>query len=1049
MNLLKYTLIQCNYWNQMCATIGDTIQFKKCIGNSMFYLSPIKSRWTMARFYCQSIFNGYQNADLLYLDTEEQKQNFKIFISSISGEQLTYQTSSLCCAHIDGGRVIKKSCSWLNSRMETTKLDGDNYRYALEDAMKNQNECSFLKITVTESSSGKFVDFDTTSEPISSQVDYSFVCSYKKPEHCPDIKTTTTTRRPTTKHVSPTWPVITTETMPITMTTPTITTITTINPSTTTDSTNNPEKIHCIAPNGTKGIDYWPPALPGQNSTAKCPSGSDGIAVWYCESDGQFSTSGPIITCTQNWIHETLNSVKNSKSIEDLKARAAELNENITKQDREMKFHGDLNRMVDVVHEIQYKTGEFIDKSKTPTEEQTKSVRSITKTVVRTCSSMLNSDLAWKNGHKDGTVNIAGSMLAYIQYAGITFGCTEAKVDPNVKLNSISPNQNQDLNIFLSAFNMEQEQPIKFSYQGMNFSLSDSIDNGTFVSNDCEHKIGVGAVFDKLSRYLSYNMNNDEIAVNSEIVAFNYNNETKTFQLPDQTYAEMSLMHQQNLKFGANAICVYWDIKKNSWSSDGCWLKMSASSIDKSICVCNHLTSFSVLMDVSGTEEPSQLKNVLTIVCTVASVICLAITIILYSICRELINRRTTILINLSVSLIFVDFLVLFGLDRVENSILCKCISVTLLYWLLTSFSWMLMEGYQLYQMVILVFNNIGHLRLIYMYLIGYGAPLIITVIATIIIQLQDGLTNEYFCWITSTRHPMQILALIIPATIVIIINTVIMYLVVKKVFNMKFGKGSTAFGSKSNSKSTSSIVSSSPNGDYSQRQRNITAIANGSSSGVSSNESSINSTRRLFEKNGTGNSAVKFADDSTIKGKGKKGLRTMSLDKQMSQWISYVKGYMSLIVLMGITWITYVLYIHQYGHFFSYIFIVLNGLQGVFIFLTQFVFDKKTRTAVQKRLCKLVGNDQFRSNVSTNTKNTVSSAYTTSTRTLANSSSNNSDGSDSIHAGARLNHESDPSSSQSSTKSSKTSSNNQNNELTSIFTDNYIKQRKYSLEYF
>lgn len=68
----------------------------------------------------------------------------------------------MCCAHIDGGRVIKKSCSWLNSRMETTKLDGDNYRYALEDAMKNQNECSFLKITVTESSSGKFVDFDTT-----------------------------------------------------------------------------------------------------------------------------------------------------------------------------------------------------------------------------------------------------------------------------------------------------------------------------------------------------------------------------------------------------------------------------------------------------------------------------------------------------------------------------------------------------------------------------------------------------------------------------------------------------------------------------------------------------------------------------------------------------------------------------------------------------------------------------------------------------------------------------------------------------------------------
>lgn len=85
--------------------------------------------------------------------------------------------------------------------------------------------------------------------------------------------------------------------------------------------------------------------------------------------------------------------------------------------------------------------------------------------------------------------------------------------------------------------------------------------------------------------------------------------------------------------------------------------------------MCNHLTSFSVLMDVSGREEPSQVKSILTYVCTSASVVCLIITIVLFTVCRELQNRRTTILINLSVSLIFVDCLVLFGLDQTEYEV--------------------------------------------------------------------------------------------------------------------------------------------------------------------------------------------------------------------------------------------------------------------------------------------------------------------------------------------------------------------------------------------
>lgn len=48
----------------------------------------------------------------------------------------------------------------------------------------------------------------------------------------------------------------------------------------------------------------------------------------------------------------------------------------------------------------------------------------------------------------------------------------------------------------------------------------------------------------------------------------------------------------------------------------------------------------------------------------------------------------------------------------------------------------------------------------------------------------------------------------------------------------------------------------------------------------------------------------------------------------KISSKFSWLKGYISLMVLLGTTWICYVFYIHEFGSVFSYFFIVLNGLQ-------------------------------------------------------------------------------------------------------------------------
>ena len=51
-------------------------------------------------------------------------------------------------------------------------------------------------------------------------------------------------------------------------------------------------------------------------------------------------------------------------------------------------------------------------------------------------------------------------------------------------------------------------------------------------------------------------------------------------------------------------------------------------------------------------------------------------------------------------------------------------------YFFLAAFSWMLLEGVQLYRMVVLVFHT--SLRPAYMMAVGYGAPLAIVIVSAI-----------------------------------------------------------------------------------------------------------------------------------------------------------------------------------------------------------------------------------------------------------------------------------------------------------------------------
>ena len=127
--------------------------------------------------------------------------------------------------------------------------------------------------------------------------------------------------------------------------------------------------------------------------------------------------------------------------------------------------------------------------------------------------------------------------------------------------------------------------------------------------------------------------------------------------------------HKSSLKFGDKVQCVYWDFNQTKWSTNGCHFQKTNSNRKLSICECNHLTNFAALMDVSGRESDTKIKDILTKVCCGLSIVCLVLTIGFLTLVRALRNRRNNITSNLCICLLIVNVLVVFGMDSTDNNV--------------------------------------------------------------------------------------------------------------------------------------------------------------------------------------------------------------------------------------------------------------------------------------------------------------------------------------------------------------------------------------------
>ncbi|XP_055005317.1 adhesion G-protein coupled receptor G6 isoform X6 [Boleophthalmus pectinirostris] len=260
----------------------------------------------------------------------------------------------------------------------------------------------------------------------------------------------------------------------------------------------------------------------------------------------------------------------------------------------------------------------------------------------------------------------------------------------------------------------------------------------------------------------------DGLSLNSYVVASSVGNFTIS-NLRDPIRIEIAHLTEQAFDSLKPPVCMFWDFTMRDgdggWNREGCHVS-AESTRNKTVCLCNHLTHFGILMDIYGSsayinERNTKILTFITYIGCGISAVFSAVTLLTY-IAFEKLRRDypSKILMNLSTSLLCLNltFLLDGWLASLSSDWLCVSVAVFLHYFLLTSFTWMGLESIHMYIALVKVFNTYIRRYILKFCLVGWGLPAVIVGTVAAIDNTSYGV-QEYgkgasghgsseFCWI-------------------------------------------------------------------------------------------------------------------------------------------------------------------------------------------------------------------------------------------------------------------------------------------------------------
>ncbi|XP_077331912.1 adhesion G protein-coupled receptor L3 isoform X4 [Lithobates pipiens] len=559
-------------------------------------------------------------------------------------------------------------------------------------------------------------------------------------------------------------------------------------------------QIPAVGPESCDAIEareiMWFKTRQGQTAKQPCPLGTVGVATYACSSEGVWNTKGPDLSnCSSPWISHIGQKLKSLET-------AANIARELSEHTRGHLNAGDItysvramDQLVDLL-DVQLRNltpggKDSAARSLNKLQKRERSCRAYVQAMVETVNNLLQPQAqnAWQDLTAKDQLRAATMLLDTVEEGAFVLADNLLKTD--------IVRENTD-NIQLEVARLSTDvnlEDLKFP-QNIGHSSSIQLSSNTLRQNGRNGEIRVAFVLYKnLGRYLSTEnasiklemealTTNHTVVVNSPVItAAVYKESSSKVYLTDPVMFTVKHIEQSDDYFNPN--CSFWSYSKTNfsghWSTQGCRLMTTNKTHTK--CSCNHLTNFAVLMAHVAVKQydvvHDLLLDVITWVGILLSLVCLLICIFTFCFFRGLQSDRNTIHKNLCISLFVAELLFLIGINRTDQPIACAVFAALLHFFFLAAFTWMFLEGVQLYIMLVEVFESENSKRK-YFYLMGYGMPALIVSVSAAVDYKSYG--TDKVCWL---RHDTYFIwSFIGPATLIIMLNVIFLGIALFKMFH-------------------------------------------------------------------------------------------------------------------------------------------------------------------------------------------------------------------------------------------------------------------------
>ncbi|XP_040925593.1 adhesion G-protein coupled receptor F3-like [Betta splendens] len=233
--------------------------------------------------------------------------------------------------------------------------------------------------------------------------------------------------------------------------------------------------------------------------------------------------------------------------------------------------------------------------------------------------------------------------------------------------------------------------------------------------------------------------------------------------------------------------CVFWNTTGMDWSDVGCTVNISDEN--HTVCVCNHLTSFSVLI---SKDEVSPFNTILEIITNVglavsifSLMIFLTIECLVWSnvVKTNLAHFRHTAMVNIATFLLLADISFLASTrPGILPDIWCLILTICKHLFYLAMFCWMLCLSIMLVHQLIFVFSPLSkRVFMVFSSIVGYILPLLIVGSSyAYSIYMGKPYYNKETCWlIFNNGLDSSIHAFLLPVGTIILTNIFSMMVII------------------------------------------------------------------------------------------------------------------------------------------------------------------------------------------------------------------------------------------------------------------------------